>query len=47
MPKVLVVDDNPDVAALMARTLKDQAYEASVAGNGQSALEMAWPSIPT
>lgn len=46
MTKVLVVDDNPDIAALMARTLKDQGYEVSVAGDGWSALEMASAQHP-
>ncbi|MFH1265980.1 MAG: EAL domain-containing protein [Planctomycetota bacterium] len=46
MTKVLVVDDTPDMATLMARAVEDQGYEVSVAGDGRSALEMAAAERP-
>ncbi len=41
MTKVLVVDDTPDIAALMARALRDQGYDVFVASDGKSALQGA------
>jgi len=46
MTKVLVVDDTPDMARLMARAVEAQGYEASVAGDGRSALRMAVAEPP-
>ncbi|KKN54020.1 hypothetical protein LCGC14_0596700, partial [marine sediment metagenome] len=46
MTKVLVVDDTPDMAKLMARAVQDQGYEAIVAGDGPHALEMASAERP-
>ena len=46
MIKVLVVDDTPDMARLMARAVEAQGYEVSVAGDGRSALEMAAAERP-
>ncbi len=37
---VLVVDDEPDFAALMESILRGQGYSVSVAGDGQQALEL-------
>ena len=41
MTKVLVVDDTPDMAKLMARAVTNQGYEVFVAGDGRFALQMA------
>lgn len=46
MTKVLVVDDTPDMARLMARAMEAQGYEASVARDGRSALRMAAAERP-
>ena len=46
MAKVLVVDDTPDMAKLMARAVEDQGYEVLVAGDGQYALQMASAELP-
>ncbi len=46
MTKVLVVDDTPDMATLMARAVEAQGYEVSVAGDGRSALRMAVAEPP-
>ncbi|MHB0956293.1 MAG: sensor histidine kinase [Pirellulaceae bacterium] len=46
MTKILVVDDSPDVAMLMARALSDQGYEVLVAGNGRTALHVASAQHP-
>lgn len=39
--KILVVDDEPDVNALLTLMLKTQGYNVIVAGDGQEALEKA------
>jgi len=44
--KVLVVDDTPDMAKLMARAVESEGYEVSVAGDGQFALQMAKAERP-
>ena len=41
MTKVLVVDDTPDMAQLMAMVVQNEGYEAHVASDGQLALRMA------
>lgn len=46
MNKVLVVDDNPDMAKLMARAVADHGYGVCLAGNGPQALEMATDERP-
>ena len=46
MTKVLVVDDNPDMAKLMMRAVEDQGHEVFVAGDGQFALQMASAERP-
>ena len=46
MTKVLVVDDMPDMAKLMARAVEDQGYEVFVAGDGRQALQMASTERP-
>ena len=46
MQKVLVVDDEPDVASLLALMLKSQGYNVLTAGDGQEALEKARAEKP-
>ena len=46
MVKILIVDDLPDNSNLLARLVKDQGYEASVAFNGPQALELAAAERP-
>ncbi len=46
MAKVLVVDDTPDMARLMAKAVEDQGYAVLVAGDGQCALQMASAELP-
>ena len=44
--KILVVDDEPDVASLLTLMLKSQGYEVITAGDGQDALEKARSEKP-
>jgi DNA-binding response OmpR family regulator len=44
--KILVVDDEPDVASLLTLLLKAQGYEVISAGDGQEALEKARKEKP-
>lgn len=46
MQKILVVDDEPDVASLLTLMLKSQGYEVITAGDGQDALEKARSEKP-
>ena len=46
MTKILIVDDTPDMANLMVRAVKNQGYEAFIAGDGHSALQMASTIAP-
>jgi len=39
--KILIVDDEPDVASLLNLMLKSKGYETIIAGDGQEALEKA------
>ena len=39
--KILVVDDSPDMAGLLAKIVEDQQYEVLTATSGKQAL--AWP----
>lgn len=39
MPKVLVVDDEPDMRWLLTSVLRDQGFEVATAEDGQAALE--------
>jgi CheY-like chemotaxis protein len=39
--RILVVDDEPMVRALIARALTDEGYEVTAVANGQAALEVA------
>jgi CheY-like chemotaxis protein len=40
-PRILVVDDEPMVRALIARVLSDAGYEVVTVANGQAALDAA------
>ena len=40
-PRILVVDDEPMVRALIARVLTDEGFEVTAVANGQAALEVA------
>jgi CheY-like chemotaxis protein len=40
-PRILVVDDEPMVRALIARALTDEGYEVVSVANGRAALEVA------
>ncbi|OGB90525.1 hypothetical protein A2625_03150 [candidate division WOR-1 bacterium RIFCSPHIGHO2_01_FULL_53_15] len=44
--KILVVDDEPDVASLLTLMLKAQGYDVITAGDGQAALEKARGANP-
>ena len=46
MVKILIVDDIPDNSTFLARVVKDQGYDASVAFNGHQALELAMAERP-
>ncbi len=46
MTKVLVVDDTPDMAKLMARAVQNQGYEVLVASDGPRALQAASDERP-
>ncbi|OHB81362.1 MAG: hypothetical protein A2V98_02115 [Planctomycetes bacterium RBG_16_64_12] len=46
MTKVLVVDDMPDMAKLLANTVEGQGYEALVASNGREALDITTTQCP-
>lgn len=40
-PKILIVDDEPDIIEFIAYNLKKEGYEVESAGNGKAALELA------
>ncbi len=40
-PRILVVDDEPMVRALIARALTDEGYQVVAVANGRAALEVA------
>jgi CheY-like chemotaxis protein len=40
MPRILVVDDDPDVRAYMKEVLVNSGYEADAASNGRDAIRM-------
>ena len=46
MTKILIVDDTPDMANLLVRAVKNQGYEAFVAGDGHCALQLASTMAP-
>jgi CheY-like chemotaxis protein len=46
LPRILLVDDEPTVLALMARTLAEAGYDVITASNGLEALELAVAARP-
>jgi len=46
MPKLLVVDDDPDVAEALLSVLQDEGHEVAVAGNGERGLDQIARSRP-
>lgn len=44
--KVLVIDDQPDVACVVAEVLQSQGHEARVAGGGEEGLQVIEESPP-
>ncbi len=46
LPRILVVDDEPDVRDLLVYNLKKAQYEPLVAANGRQALELARSAAP-
>ena len=44
--KILVVEDEPDIASLLTLMLKSQGYHVIAAGDGQEALEKARVEAP-
>ena len=46
MEHVLVVEDSPEIAALMVLTLRIEGYQVSQAPNGMRALELASTALP-
>lgn len=46
MSKLLVVDDDPDVAEALSSVLEDEGHEVAIAGDGQRGLEQIARSRP-
>ena len=46
-PRVLVVEDDGDIADVLQRSLRLEGYEVRIAGDGQAALDEATPSCRT
>lgn len=46
MPKILVVDDEPDIAELLQTVLEEEGYQVVVAGNGREGLAAVTQSRP-
>jgi len=45
-PRILVVDDEPDLAELVRHHLARERYDVVVVGDGEAALREAWRRIP-
>jgi len=45
--RILVVEDNPDIQALVVDVLADEGYEVNVVSNGKTALEVVTTYHPT
>ena len=46
MTRILIVDDTPDMATLMAKVVENQGFEPFVAGDGASAMRLASSITP-
>jgi two-component system, OmpR family, alkaline phosphatase synthesis response regulator PhoP len=46
IPKVLVVDDDPDIVELLEYNLQKEGYQVETASNGRKAIEIAHVFIP-
>ncbi len=44
--KILVVDDEENISSYLSRKLAKLGYEVSVAGDGETALDMAFSRLP-
>ena len=40
MARILIIDDNPEIVAILKETLEDAGYEVMVADNGRSGLAL-------
>jgi CheY-like chemotaxis protein len=45
-PRLLVVDDEPDVALLLEMALRRQGYDVTTAASGEEAIERAETDLP-
>lgn len=45
-PKILIVDDEPDILELIEYNLRKEGYQVFLAGNGQEAINMAKKVMP-
>ena len=45
-PRILVVEDDTDIADVLQRSLRLEGYDVRVAPDGQAALDEAWGSDP-
>lgn len=46
MPKILVVDDEPDIAELLQTVLEEEGHQVIVAGNGREGLTRVMEGRP-
>jgi len=46
-PRILVVDDEPDIRRLVCEILEDEGYQVAMAENASAARELKSPKNPT
>ncbi len=46
MPKIMVVDDEPDLVRMVEFRLQQEGWEVLSAGDGRAALELAQANVP-
>ena len=46
MPRVLVVDDDPNILTFVASALKEESYEVVTASNGERAIACLLEALP-